>query len=65
LFKRISLFIFINILVGITITILTSLLGIQSYLISGEYVFLISFSLIAGFSGAIISLLISRSPFRK
>ena len=60
MFKRISLFIFINILVGITITILTSLLGIQSYLISGEYVFLISFSLIAGFSGAIISLLISR-----
>lgn len=49
-----------NILVGITITIITSIFGIQSYLISGEYLFLIAFSLIAGFSGAIISLLISR-----
>lgn len=60
LFKRISFFIFVNILVLITITTVTSLLGVQRYMGSGGYGSLLAFSIIAGFSGSIISLLISR-----
>lgn len=60
LFKRISLFIFVNILVLITVTIITFLLGVQHYIGSGGYIALLAFSIIAGFSGAIISLLMSR-----
>lgn len=58
--KRISLFIFVNILVLITITTITSLLGVQSYMGSSGYGGLLAFSVIAGFSGAIISLMMSR-----
>lgn len=58
--KRISFFIFVNILVLITITTVTSLLGVQRYIGTGGYWGLLAFSIIAGFTGAIISLLISR-----
>jgi heat shock protein HtpX len=60
LFKRISFFIFVNILVLITITTITSLLGVPRYVGNGGFMALLAFSVIAGFSGAIISLLISR-----
>jgi len=60
LFKRISFFIFVNILVLITITTITTLLGVPRYISNGGYWALLAFSVIAGFSGAIISLLFSR-----
>jgi heat shock protein HtpX len=60
LFKRISFFIFVNILVLITITTITTLLGVPRYIGNGGYWVLLAFSVIAGFSGAIISLLFSR-----
>ncbi|PFH81716.1 protease HtpX [Bacillus sp. AFS088145] len=60
MFKRISFFIFVNILVLITITTITTLLGVPRYIGNGGYWVLLAFSVIAGFSGAIISLLFSR-----
>ncbi|ODG90984.1 zinc metalloprotease HtpX [Gottfriedia luciferensis] len=60
MFKRISFFIFVNILVLITITTITTLLGVPRYIGDGGYWALLAFSVIAGFSGAIISLLFSR-----
>ncbi|MFD4707375.1 protease HtpX [Gottfriedia sp. NPDC058432] len=60
MFKRISYFIFVNILVLITITTITTLLGVPRYIGNGGYWTLLAFSVIAGFSGAIISLLFSR-----
>ncbi|MES9683755.1 protease HtpX [Bacillus sp. AFS001701] len=60
MFKRISFFIFVNILVLITITTITTLLGVPRYISNGGYWALLAFSVIAGFSGAIISLLFSR-----
>ncbi|MGG2027083.1 protease HtpX [Gottfriedia sp. S16(2024)] len=60
MFKRISFFIFVNILVLITITTITTLLGVPRYIGNGGYWTLLAFSVIAGFSGAIISLLFSR-----
>ncbi|HER2169509.1 TPA: hypothetical protein VJS58_001790, partial [Streptococcus pyogenes] len=54
--KRISLFIFVNILVLITITTITTLLGVESYIGGGGYGSLLAFSVIAGFAGSIISL---------
>ncbi|PEJ56149.1 MULTISPECIES: protease HtpX [unclassified Bacillus (in: firmicutes)] len=60
MFKRISFFIFVNILVLITITTITTLLGVPRYIGDSGYLALLAFSVIAGFSGAIISLLFSR-----
>ncbi|MED3911894.1 protease HtpX [Peribacillus simplex] len=60
MFKRISLFIFVNILVLITITTITTLLGVESYIGGGGYGSLLAFSVIAGFAGSFISLLMSR-----
>ncbi|MCP3764114.1 protease HtpX [Domibacillus sp. A3M-37] len=60
MFKRISLFIFVNILVLVTVTTITTLLGVESYIGGGGYGSLLAFSVIAGFSGSIISLLMSR-----
>ncbi len=60
MFKRISFFIFVNILVLITITTITTLLGVPRFIGNGGYWVLLAFSVIAGFSGAIISLLFSR-----
>jgi heat shock protein HtpX len=60
--KRIFLFIFVNILVMVTITIITSLLGVNRYMDANglNYGNLMVFCLIWGFGGAFISLAISR-----
>ncbi|MBD8590394.1 hypothetical protein IFT92_21835 [Peribacillus simplex] len=60
MFKRISLFIFVNILVLITITTITTLLGVENYIGGGGYGSLLPFSVIVGFAGSFISLLMSR-----
>lgn len=62
MFKRIFLFLLVNMLVVLTISITTSLLGIQPYLdhYNIDYGGLLAFCAIAGFSGAFISLLLSR-----
>lgn len=61
-FKRVFLFILVNILVMATITITTSLLGVRPYLDAYgiNYESLLIFCAICGFSGALISLLLSR-----
>lgn len=60
--KRLFLFLLVNVLVVATISISTSLLGIRPYLQANgiDYTSLLAFCAIAGFSGAIISLLLSR-----
>lgn len=62
MFKRIFLFFLVNALVIATITITTSLLGIRPYLSANgiNYESLLIFCAIAGFSGALISLFLSR-----
>ena len=62
MFKRIVLFFMVNILVLITITIITSLLGVNKYIDAKglNYGSLLAFCLIWGFVGAFISLAISR-----
>ncbi|MCS7205149.1 MAG: protease HtpX [Leptospiraceae bacterium] len=61
-FKRIFLFVLTNILIIITLTIVTSLLGIQPYLSSAgiDLTALAIFSLIWGMGGAFISLWLSK-----
>jgi len=61
-FKRIFLFVLTNILIIVTITIVTSLLGIQPYLRAGgiDLTSLALFCLIWGMGGAFISLLLSK-----
>lgn len=61
-FKRIFLFILTNILIIVTISILTSLLGLQPYLKAGgiDLFSLAIFCLIWGMGGAFISLLLSK-----
>lgn len=60
--KRIFLFLLVNILVMITITIITSMLGVNRYMTANglKYSNLIIFCLIWGFGGAFISLALSR-----
>ncbi|APJ02938.1 protease HtpX [Silvanigrella aquatica] len=60
--KRIFLFLFVNILVMITITAITSILGVNHYVTSKglDYTKLLAFCLVWGFLGAFISLAISR-----
>lgn len=62
MFKRIFLFIMVNILVMVTITVVTSLLGVNHYMSAKglNYSSLLLFCLIWGFGGAFISLAISR-----
>ncbi|HSH25409.1 MAG TPA: protease HtpX [Massilibacterium sp.] len=62
MFKRISLFLLTNILVVVTIAIVTSILGVNRYITESglDYTSLLVFSFIVGFTGAIFSLLISR-----
>ena len=62
MFKRIFLFMLVNILVVITISIVTSLLGVNHYLTARgiNYSALMGFCLVWGFGGAFISLAISR-----
>ena len=61
-FKRIFLFVLTNILIIITISIVTNLLGLQPYLRSGgiDLISLAVFCLIWGMGGAFISLLLSK-----
>ncbi|BAU27805.1 heat shock protein HtpX [Aneurinibacillus soli] len=62
MFKRIGLFMLVNILVMVTIGVITSLLGVQHYVTSRGINFgaLLVFSGVVGFSGALISLALSR-----
>ncbi|MBP1933116.1 protease HtpX [Ammoniphilus resinae] len=62
MFKRIGLFFLVNILVIVTIGIITSLLGVRGYITSQGIDFgaLLVFSAVVGFSGALISLAMSR-----
>jgi len=62
MFKRIGLFFLTNILVIVTIGIITSLLGVRGYINAQGIDFgaLLVFSAVVGFSGALISLAMSR-----
>ncbi|WCK55050.1 M48 family metalloprotease [Aneurinibacillus sp. Ricciae_BoGa-3] len=62
MFKRIGLFLLVNVLVIVTISIVTSLLGVQNYITSKGMNFnaLLVFSAVVGCSGAFISLALSR-----
>ncbi|PTM53219.1 protease HtpX [Desmospora activa] len=62
MFKRIFLFIVVNVLVLTTIVIFTTIFGVGNYITSQgiDYGALLAFSAIVGFSGAFISLAISR-----
>jgi heat shock protein HtpX len=62
MFKRIGLFLLVNVLVIVTISIITSLLGVQNYITDKGINFnaLLVFSAVVGFSGALISLALSR-----
>ena len=61
-FKRIFLFMMVNILVMTTISLVTGLLGLRGYLTPYgiDYAQLMGFCLVWGFSGALISLALSR-----
>jgi heat shock protein HtpX len=60
--KRIMLFILTNLLVMLTITIIMSVFGVGSYIKEGgiDLTQLLIFSAIVGFTGAFISLAMSR-----
>ncbi|MGI6422940.1 MAG: protease HtpX [Syntrophomonadaceae bacterium] len=60
--KRIGMFLLVNLLVLTTIVIATTLLGVNSYLTASgiDYLSLLIFAAIIGFSGSIISLLLSK-----
>ncbi|MFT9850109.1 protease HtpX [Aneurinibacillus sp. REN35] len=62
MFKRIGLFVLVNALVIVTIGIVTSLLGVRGYVTSQgiDFSSLLIFSGVVGFSGALISLALSR-----
>ncbi len=62
MFKRIFLFLAVNILVVLTISISLQVLGIRPYLDSNgiDYTSLLAFCAVAGFAGALISLALSR-----
>lgn len=65
--KRIGLFILVNFLVVLTIIIVTSILGVGNYIgaYGLDYGSLFIFSLVVGFSGAFISLAMSRWLAKK
>lgn len=60
--KGIGMFLLVNLLVLTTIVIATTLLGVNSYLTASgiDYLSLLIFAAIIGFSGSIISLLLSK-----
>ncbi len=62
MFKRIGLFVMVNILVVTTISIVLNLLGVKPYLTANgiQYGSLIAFCLVWGMGGAFISLALSR-----
>ncbi|NLF46213.1 MAG: protease HtpX, partial [Syntrophomonadaceae bacterium] len=61
--KRIGLYLLTNILVLTTIVIVTSVLGVNRYLTAQgiDYFSLLIFAAIIGFTGSIISLLMSKN----
>ncbi|MEW5954097.1 MAG: protease HtpX [Bacillota bacterium] len=61
--KRIGLFLLVNLLVLTTIVIMTNILGVRYYIESGgiNYASLLVFAAIVGFSGAFISLALSKT----
>jgi heat shock protein HtpX len=61
-FKRVMLFVAVNLLVILTLSVVMALLGIKPYLARQglDYSALLAFCAVFGFGGAIISLLISR-----
>lgn len=61
--KRIGLFVLVNLLVLTTIVIMTTLLGVNRYITAHgiDYGVLLIFAAVIGFSGAIISLLLSKT----
>jgi heat shock protein HtpX len=60
--KRIAMFLLVNLLVLTTIVIVTTILGVNSYITASgiDYYALLVFAAIIGFSGSIISLLLSK-----
>jgi len=62
LMKRIGLFLLVNILVLLTISIVFTILPIGNYISAGgiDYATLLAFSLVIGFAGSFISLALSR-----
>jgi len=65
--KRIGMFLLVNILVLTTIVIVTSIFGVNNYLTASgiDYYSLLIFAAIVGFSGSIISLLLSKWMAKK
>lgn len=60
MFKRIALFLLTNILVLISVSVVMTLLGVQGRIGENGFMALVILSVTIGFSGAIISLMISR-----
>src|SRR5438034_3798720 len=58
--KRVFLFLAVNVLVVLTISMVLSLLGVRYHISSGQYGPLMVFCLVWGFAGAFISLALSR-----
>ena len=60
--KRIGLFLLVNMLVLLTIVVVTSVLGVGNYIgaYGIDYTSLLAFSMVVGFSGSFISLALSR-----
>jgi heat shock protein HtpX len=65
--KRIGLFLLVNLLVLTTIVIVTSVLGVNHYITSSglDYYSLLIFAAVVGFSGSLISLLLSKWMAKK
>jgi heat shock protein HtpX len=65
--KRIGMFLLVNLLILTTIGIVTSVLGVNAYMTSSglDYYSLFIFAAIVGFSGSIISLLLSKWMAKK
>jgi heat shock protein HtpX len=65
--KRIGMFLLVNLLVLTTIVIVTSVLGVNAYITTSglDYYSLFIFAAVIGFSGSIISLLLSKWMAKK
>lgn len=65
--KRIGMFLLVNLLILTTIGIVTSILGVNTYMTANgiDYYSLFIFAAIVGFSGSIISLLLSKWMAKK
>ena len=65
--KRIGMFLLVNLLILTTIGIVTSVLGVNSYMTASglDYYSLLIYAAVVGFSGSIISLLLSKWMAKK